>query len=228
MPAAFAHFVPEQLDKTLLAEADGETAGFVSYELETGEITDIWVAPTVQNQGIGAVLLAGAESALKSAGQTATWLTTHIDNRSAMRFYRTHGYGFIATSDADSESLPDVRYTRAHLAKQLSRPNAARAETMAEVRRGIDTLDQIIVSLLEERYAFIDRAADLKPDLKLPARVPNRVEEVVRNAKKSAAAIGFDPELTEQLWRLMIDLAILREEQTMGPDEARAPKKVAS
>lgn len=87
---------------------------------------------------------------------------------------------------------------------------------MADVRIGIDTLDPMLVSLVAERFAFIDRAADLKPALAMPARVGDRVEEVVANARAQAEGMGFDPDLTETLWRTMIDLAIEREEDKMA------------
>lgn len=84
--------------------------------------------------------------------------------------------------------------------------------TMAEVREGIDTLDRQLVDLLTLRASFIDRATQLKQGNGWPARIPDRVEEVVANVKREAEVKGLDPELIERLWRQLIDWSIDREE----------------
>lgn len=84
--------------------------------------------------------------------------------------------------------------------------------TMAEVRAGIDTLDKQLVDMLTLRAAFIDRATQLKQGNGWPARIPERVEEVVSNVRQEAEATGLDPELIERLWRQLIDWSIDREE----------------
>jgi hypothetical protein len=43
--------------------------------------------------------------------------------------------------------------------------------TMAEIRAGIDRLDEDLVRLFAERVAFIDRAAEIKAEVDLPARI---------------------------------------------------------
>ncbi|MBV6658252.1 MAG: GNAT family N-acetyltransferase [Devosiaceae bacterium] len=211
-PAAFARFVPEQIDSTIVLERDGTIAGFASYDAETGEITDVWLDPSVQGKGYGSVLLSAAEAVLKQAGHSCTWLTTHANNVGALRFYRVQGYALLSIDEAPGQTLPDVTYPRALLGKQLSRPNAEQASTMEEVRQGIDTLDPMLVSLFAERFAFIDKAADVKSRITMPARVTSRVEQVVANARRQAERIGFDPDLTETFWRAMIEQAIRREE----------------
>ena len=216
---AFTAFVSGSADNLIVAEADGEALGFAATEGKSDEISDIWVAPSHQGRGIGALLLAACEARVRAWGYSCAWLTTHAGSDRVLGFYRTHGYALLNVQHAPSVALPDITYPKALLGKQLSRPLPQKAQTMGDVRRGIDLLDPMIVSLLEERYGFIDRAAELKPALAMPARVTDRVEEVVNNARAQAQRIGFDPELTEKLWRMMIDLAIKREEVKMGEDE---------
>lgn len=213
---AFASFVPKAIEQLIVAESDGVLLGFSATEGETDEISGVWVAPEQQGKGIGAILLAASEAHIRARGSSYSWLTAHIGNRRAIGFYRTHGYALLSVQMAPWGALPDVIYPTAVLGKQLSRPDATKASTMAEVRNGIDTLDPMIVSLLEERFAFIDRAADLKPALAMPARVAERVEEVVINARTQAEKLGLDPVLTENLWRTMVDLAIEREERSFA------------
>jgi isochorismate pyruvate lyase len=93
---------------------------------------------------------------------------------------------------------------------------AADCTTMEEVRAEIDRVDAALVALLAERTAYIDRASDLKPALGLPARIEDRVEEVVVKVRVRAEAEGFDPALAEALWRRLIDWSIAREESVIG------------
>ncbi len=94
----------------------------------------------------------------------------------------------------------------------------AECRTMAEVRAEIDRIDGQIVALLVERLGYIDRAAELKPALGLPARIDERVEEVVAKVRARAMAEGLDPVLAESLWRRLIDWSIAREEAVIGRD----------
>ena len=94
----------------------------------------------------------------------------------------------------------------------------AECMSMAEVRSAIDTLDQELVRLLTQRTAYIDRASALKTENGWPARIPDRVEEVVRNARAHAEQANLDADLVERLWRMLVDWSIEREEQVLGPD----------
>ncbi|MFK7792147.1 MAG: GNAT family N-acetyltransferase [Devosiaceae bacterium] len=222
VPDAVKSWLAGGVESVLVAQSESAILGWARTVPESGEIEDLWVEPRVHGHGIGAMLLAAAEAQVKATGHSCAWLTTHAQKNATLRFYRTHGYALLNISQAKTESVPGLVYDKATLGKQLSRPNAVKATSMTDVRVGIDTLDPILVSLIAERFAFIDRAADLKPLLAMPARVENRVEEVVQNARMAASNIGFDADLTESLWRVMIDIAIAREESKMGPDRARA------
>ena len=95
---------------------------------------------------------------------------------------------------------------------------ASECGTMAEVRAEIDRINAALVALLAERTTYIDRAAQLKPALGLPARIEDRVEEVVAKVRATAMARGVDPDLAEGLWRRLIDWSIAREERVLGKD----------
>ena len=97
----------------------------------------------------------------------------------------------------------------------------ADCETMAQLRAEIDRLDLELVRLFADRAAYIDRAAEIKAVADLPARIDTRVEEVVANVRRHAAATGLPPELVEKLWRRLIDWSIAREESRLGPDSLR-------
>ena len=93
--------------------------------------------------------------------------------------------------------------------------------SMAEIRAEIDRLDEALVRLFAERAGYIDRAAEIKAQADLPARITPRVEEVVGNVRRHAATYGLPPDLVEKLWRRLIDWSIAREESRLGPDSLR-------
>ncbi|MCA0907544.1 chorismate mutase [Ruegeria sp. HKCCD6228] len=90
--------------------------------------------------------------------------------------------------------------------------------TMQELRAEIDKLDRQLIEMLVTRATYIDRASQLKPGEGLPARIPERVEEVVQRVRASSDALGMDPDLAEKLWRILIDWSIAREERVIGTD----------
>ena len=94
----------------------------------------------------------------------------------------------------------------------------ADCHSMQELRVQIDALDAEIVAKLVARAGYIDRAVVLKQGESLPARITDRVEDVVTKVRARAMAEGLDPALVEDLWRRLIEWSIAREEQVLGPD----------
>lgn len=92
---------------------------------------------------------------------------------------------------------------------------------MAHIRAEIDRLDASLVRLFAERAGYIDRAAEIKASVDLPARIDDRVEQVVQNVRRHAVEQGLPPDLVEKLWRRLIDWSIAREESRLGPDSLR-------
>ncbi len=100
----------------------------------------------------------------------------------------------------------------------------AECRSMAEVRAAIDALDRALVTLLAERAAYIGRAGELKAENGWPARIPERVEEVVSNARAHADQAGLDPDMVERMWRMLVNWSIDREEAALSPDHRREPE----
>ncbi|MFT4150115.1 MAG: chorismate mutase [Paracoccaceae bacterium] len=94
----------------------------------------------------------------------------------------------------------------------------ADCRSMTELRAAIDALDGEIVALLARRAGYIDRAIQLKPAEGLPARIDDRVEDVVAKVRARAAAAALDPGLAETVWRAVIEWSIAREEAILGVD----------
>ena len=91
--------------------------------------------------------------------------------------------------------------------------------TISELRVEIDRIDAALVALLAERTTFIDRAAEIKLVVGLPARIPARVEQVVANVRLLSET-GFDPDKAEALWRELIEWSIRREEAALAAKNA--------
>jgi isochorismate pyruvate lyase len=85
---------------------------------------------------------------------------------------------------------------------------------MVEVRAEIDRIDAELVDLMAERFAYVDRAWQLKADPG-EAYVPWRIQQVIDKVKERAKAKGLPPELTEALWRQMIGWFVQYEEEKL-------------
>ncbi|WP_374303333.1 chorismate mutase [Paracoccus sp. (in: a-proteobacteria)] len=89
---------------------------------------------------------------------------------------------------------------------------------MATLRAHIDAVDEQLVALLAQRHALIARAAQIKQKIGLPARIDERVEEVVANAGRHAASHGLDRALIENIWRQLVEAAIAQEDRHLNGD----------
>lgn len=89
---------------------------------------------------------------------------------------------------------------------------------MPVLRTQIDALDRELVHLLRRRAGYIDRAIEIKSEAGLPARIPDRVEDVVTKVRATAIEEDLDPDLIEILWRQLIDWSIAREAQQIDLD----------
>ena len=92
---------------------------------------------------------------------------------------------------------------------ELTKPGDC--NSMDELRHQIDKLDVKIIELLANRSKFIDRATELKKSNGMPARIPERIESVVSNARNAAEELDLDGDLVEKIWRILIDWSIQRE-----------------
>ena len=83
-------------------------------------------------------------------------------------------------------------------------------QTMAEVRAGVDALDQALVALIARRFAYMDAAARIKPR-RSDVRDEARKAQVIANASAAAAAAGLPAGLAETLWEALVEASIAHE-----------------
>lgn len=81
---------------------------------------------------------------------------------------------------------------------------------MAEVRAGVDALDEQIVSLLGIRMRFMDAAARIKPERGL-VRDEVRKAAVIQHARQVADRVGFPPAVVADLYDRLVEASIAYE-----------------
>ena len=96
---------------------------------------------------------------------------------------------------------------------------AQNCESMDEVRIEIDRIDAQMVDLICERFAYVDRAWQLK-DSPADATVPWRIQQVIDKVRARAETNGLPPELVEALWRQMIGWFIQYEEENLRKSDS--------
>ncbi len=89
---AFAHFTREGWVTITLVEKSGVPVGWAAREDMDENITDFWVDPEFEGQGIGTALLAAVEIEMKAQGCTLARLQTHAMNSDALTFFEKKGY----------------------------------------------------------------------------------------------------------------------------------------
>ncbi|MFT3813457.1 MAG: chorismate mutase [Acidovorax sp.] len=82
--------------------------------------------------------------------------------------------------------------------------------TMAEVRREVDALDDLIVPLLVQRTGYMTQAARIKQQ-ESQVRDEARIEAIVQRVREHAAAEGGDAGLIETIYRGMMEACIAYE-----------------
>lgn len=101
----------------------------------------------------------------------------------------------------------------------MERKTPAQCASMADVRHEIDQLDDQLVALIAERFAYVDRAWQLKhADGREGAHVPWRIQQVIDRVRALAGERGLPPEMVEMIgsqWRNMIGWFVQYEEEKL-------------
>jgi isochorismate pyruvate lyase len=87
--------------------------------------------------------------------------------------------------------------------------------SMDHVRIEIDRIDEALIDLMAERFAYVDRAWQLKKNPE-EATVPWRIRQVIDKVEARARKRGLPPELAVALWRQMIGWFIQYEEEKLA------------
>jgi chorismate mutase / prephenate dehydrogenase len=88
-------------------------------------------------------------------------------------------------------------------AEAPERPDPA-ARELETLRETIDAIDHDIVALLKARQEQVDRVVALKQAHGLPVYHPAREENMISEKRRTARAVGLDPNLLEDLFRRIL------------------------
>lgn len=89
---AFLRFTRDGWICITVVEKSGQPRGWAAREDLDETITDFWIDPDSEGQGLGAQLLAAVESEITDKGFSKASLQTHAMNADALRFFEKHGY----------------------------------------------------------------------------------------------------------------------------------------
>ena len=89
---AFARFTEEGWLTITVVEKSGVPAGWAAREDLDETITDFWIDPDREKQGLGSALLAAVEDEIRKAGFGEALLETHARNQNAVDFFRARGF----------------------------------------------------------------------------------------------------------------------------------------
>jgi beta-alanine degradation protein BauB len=84
---------------------------------------------------------------------------------------------------------------------------------ISALRKEIDSIDAALIELLAKRFRTVDRVIAVKTVNDIPALLPERVEEVVRNAVAQAKALDVPGNSIERMWRVLVRETIAYEER---------------
>lgn len=79
--------------------------------------------------------------------------------------------------------------------------------TMAQVRAGVDDVDERLMGLLARRFGYMAAAARIKTD-RHTVRDEGRKAEVIANSKERARATGVPEPLAAALWEMLVESSI--------------------
>ena len=87
---------------------------------------------------------------------------------------------------------------------------SADCQTMTEVRASVDALDQRIVALLSERFAYMRAAARIKPE-RGHVRDEARKAQVIANAVAKAQELVIPSDAVAAIWDVLVEASIAYE-----------------
>jgi chorismate mutase/prephenate dehydratase len=97
---------------------------------------------------------------------------------------------------------------------------------LATLRDRIDEVDRKIIALLAERLRVVEEVALAKLDAASPFRDRAREDRLLVRLREHAIAAGLDPHEIERLYRVVMDMSVAHQEQTVR-DRPDAPLRVA-
>ena len=84
------------------------------------------------------------------------------------------------------------------------------------LRSEIDALDRQLLDLLARRFEVVTRVAGLKAAQNLPARIEQRIVDVIRSREDAGLALGMPSGAAAAIWSAIVEQSCLHEEALLG------------
>ena len=116
---AFLEFAEASYQHVLVAGVGDVVVGWGAREENNDYISDLWVDPVVQGQGIGTQLLRVLMADIADAGYSKARISTHARNMGAVRLYQREGFEIVEQRLEWSTSL-EREIEKVHMLAELT------------------------------------------------------------------------------------------------------------
>ncbi len=114
----FVRFAAETTCDVAVAEVAGTLAGWGARAGDPDYISDIWIDPQFQGQGIGRQLVEHFVREMRASSVTIAKIATHAKNVNAIRLYRRCGFKIVWEGETWSEGM-QVKLQKVRLERAL-------------------------------------------------------------------------------------------------------------
>src|SRR5690606_38248195 len=97
---------------------------------------------------------------------------------------------------------------------QTPEPTRRTPMTLEELRHRLSEVDRELIELIAARQRIVADIGAHKIEHAVPTRDYEREKEVLKGARAQAAELGLEPDLAEEVMRLLITSSLTQQEQT--------------
>ena len=101
--------------------------------------------------------------------------------------------------------------------------NAGTQEQLAPYRQQIDSLDQRIVELIQQRARAVEEVGNIKRAAHLPVAVPNREQQVIKKAQELAKGGPLPEETVGRIFQKLVEEMRNWEAKLAVPESSSQP-----
>jgi chorismate mutase len=128
----------------------------------------------------------------------------------------------VAWTDAKQQVTPAAL---AELVERLTvrepeAPNEAFADKLADLRKNIDKIDDILLQKLAERMAIVEKIGEFKRDNQVTILQVNRWDSIIKKGHAFAKALKLDLNFTEKFLELVHGESIRKQTEIMNAGKA--------
>ncbi|MFD1256114.1 chorismate mutase [Mucilaginibacter terrae] len=108
----------------------------------------------------------------------------------------------------------------------LRRPevvNSQVKDALADLRNGIDKIDDLVIAKLAERMKIVEQIGNYKKDNGITILQVNRWDEILQKRTNYGKALNLNPEFTEKLLELIHGESIRKQTEIMNKGQGNAP-----